>query len=103
MLPSATDPSHNPANFWRSWEGVQRIFWMCRMSSKPPSSEPFFSALANTTPQPALSGRPRDEGGKKRDAPSASRRHSLPRHVWGLLKETFAGFFEDEALTRGAA
>ena len=26
-----------------------------------------------------------------------------PSGLWGLLKESFAGFFADEALTRGAA
>ena len=40
-----------------------------------------------------------------RDAPSGpdDRHQSLVTHIWTLLKESYAGFFADEALTRGAA
>jgi membrane protein len=36
-------------------------------------------------------------------ATSADQRTSLLSYIWMLLKESFSGFFEDEALTRGAA
>ena len=36
-------------------------------------------------------------------ASSLDRRRWSLSHIWVLLKDTFSGFFEDEALTRGAA
>jgi membrane protein len=54
-------------------------------------------------PQSASNGRPRDRISEaSRDALDDQRR-SLSGRIWVLLKESFSGFFEDEALTRGAA
>ena len=54
-------------------------------------------------PQAASNGWPRDGSAEVPRAPLDDQRRSLSRQIWVRLKESFSGFFEDEALTRGAA
>ena len=54
-------------------------------------------------PQSTSNGWPRDGIAEVPRDPLDDQRRSLSSQIWVLLKESFSGFFEDEALTRGAA
>ena len=54
-------------------------------------------------PQSTSNGWPRDGIAEVPRDPLDDQRRSLSSQIWVLLKESFSGFFEDEALTRRAA